>query len=99
MCDDCKEKTKDKKALKLHRLPEVLLIMLKRTMYPSTDKDDRHITFPLEVKPLDAVQRTARWMAVSCPDLASHRGVTHTVEKALKLYLKRVHICRTGRLL
>ncbi len=48
MCDDCKEKTKDKKALKLHRLPEVLLIMLKRTMYPSTEKDDRHITFPLE---------------------------------------------------
>jgi ubiquitin C-terminal hydrolase len=48
MCDDCKEKTKDRKALKLHRLPEVLLIMLKRTMYPSTEKDDRHITFPLE---------------------------------------------------
>ena len=51
MCDDCKEKTKDRKALKLHRLPEVLLIMLKRTMYPSTEKDDRHITFPLEARP------------------------------------------------
>lgn len=51
MCDDCKEKTKDKKALKLHRVPEVLLIMLKRTMYPSTEKDDRHITFPLEASP------------------------------------------------
>ena len=51
MCDDCKEKTKDRKALKLHRVPEVLLIMLKRTMYPSTEKDDRHITFPLEAEP------------------------------------------------
>ena len=51
MCDDCKEKTKDRKALKLHRVPEVLLIMLKRTMYPSTEKDDRHITFPLEARP------------------------------------------------
>ena len=51
MCDECKEKTKDRKALKLHRLPEVLLIMLKRTMYPSTEKDDRHITFPLEACP------------------------------------------------
>ena len=51
MCDECKEKTKDRKALKLHRLPEVLLIMLKRTMYPSTEKDDRHITFPLEAHP------------------------------------------------
>lgn len=52
MCDECKEKTKDRKALKLHRAPEVLLIMLKRTMYPSTEKDDRHITFPLEARPL-----------------------------------------------
>ena len=51
MCDECKEKTKDRKALKLHRAPEVLLIMLKRTMYPSTEKDDRHITFPLEARP------------------------------------------------
>ena len=51
MCDECKEKTKDQKALKLHRVPEVLLIMLKRTMYPSTEKDDRHITFPLEARP------------------------------------------------
>ena len=51
MCDECKEKTKDRKALKLHRMPEVLLIMLKRTMYPSTEKDDRHITFPLEACP------------------------------------------------
>ena len=51
MCDECKEKTKDRKALKLHRVPEVLLIMLKRTMYPSTEKDDRHITFPLEARP------------------------------------------------
>ena len=51
MCDECKEKTKDRKALKLHRAPEVLLIMLKRTMYPSTEKDDRHITFPLAARP------------------------------------------------
>ena len=51
MCDECKEKTKDRKALKLLRPPEVLLIMLKRTMYPSTEKDDRHITFPLEACP------------------------------------------------
>ena len=57
MCDDCKEKTKDRKALKLHRLPEVLLIMLKRTMYPSTEKDDRHITFPLEASSPSDLQK------------------------------------------
>ena len=57
MCDECKEKTKDRKALKLHRAPEVLLIMLKRTMYPSTEKDDRHITVPLAARPPARVPR------------------------------------------
>ena len=87
MCDDCKEKTKDRKALKLHRLPEVLLIMLKRTMYPSTEKDDRHITFPLEASsPSDLQKLTLQNTPPSIPAIR----ITPTVRKVA------IHIRQPG---